>query len=56
MLRRLGAHRKLDEHEKDVSSYMAGGAGDDADGENIVDDTNRQRAPHAPNPEHTAKP
>ena len=48
MLRLYGAQRKLEEHDKDVSSYMAGGADDAADGENIVEDMNRQRAPHTP--------
>ena len=54
MLRLYGAQRKLEEHDKDVSSYMAGGAGD-AEGENIVEDMNRQRTPQTPNMQ-TAKP
>ena len=41
MLRQMGAHHRFEEHEKDVSRYVAAGSNDDV-GENMVDDLNRR--------------
>jgi hypothetical protein len=41
MLRALGAHRKIEAHDKDVNKYMAFGSADDT-AENNVDDIHRR--------------